>query len=103
VTTKTKTRIVIDEDEDADIDDDDKDDEDFFFSKRVEELRWNEKRGTSAQGKAFTCTVQVEGHLEIRVHTLDDEDQVRRHAHLGERRPKHVPRHGVEGLDKIHK
>ena len=35
-------------------------------------------------GHCHGLAVEVEGHLEVRVHALDDADQVGRHAELGE-------------------
>ena len=46
--------------------------------------------------------VEVEAHLEVRIHPLDNADQVRWHAELGEHCEEHVPWHRVKRLDQVH-
>ena len=46
--------------------------------------------------------VEVEAHLELRVHPLDNADQVRGHSELGEHCEEHVPWHRVKRLDQVH-
>ena len=53
-------------------------------------------------GHRHGLAVEVEGHLEVSVHALDDADQVGWHAELGEHDEEHVPRHRVERLDQVH-
>ena len=45
---------------------------------------------------------ELENDLQIRVHPLDDSEEMRRHAELGEHGVEHVPRHRVERLLQIH-